>query len=325
MTSKPFLTIEQQKDLLSSRGMLTSEMTGSILLREGYYSLINGYKGPFIDEDATLEAGDDRYCPGTTFEALYDLFSFDRSLREVTFHHLIRAEATVRTAISYCFAEMHRNPDDYLLQSSYCTRSEYAAYGKDAGEYAEELSKLTGILGRRARNSESEFVMHYREKYGSVPIWVLANDLAFGNLEHFYNLMKPTEKAAVCKAISTSTRRLGDRHIGFFSVEKARVSLEVLVKFRNICAHDERLYCAGVGGRKDINYAKMVWMLERYLTREEFGTYLGGLIELFSESLERNGAISRVLVDLGFEELREKILARKDVLGTVARKSPEAT
>ena len=147
MTSKPFLTIEQQKDLLNSRGMLTSEMTDSILLREGYYSLINGYKGPFLDEGATREAGDDRYRPGTTFEALYDLFSFDRSLREVTFHYLIRAEATVRTAISYCFAEMHRNPDDYLLQSSYCTRSEYAAYGKDAGEYAEELSKLTGILG----------------------------------------------------------------------------------------------------------------------------------------------------------------------------------
>lgn len=107
----------------------------------------------------------------------------------------------------------------------------------------------------------------------------------------------------------------------FLTIEQQKV----LVTFRNICAHDERLYCARVGGRKDINYAKMVWMLERYLTREEFGTYLGGLIELFSESLERNGAISRVLVDLGFEELREKILARKDVLGTVARKSPEAT
>ena len=74
----------------------------------------------------------------------------------------------------------------------------------------------------------------------------------------------------------------------------------------------------GLAGERTINYAKMVWMLERYLTREEFGTYLGGLIDLFSESLERNGAISKVLVDLGFEELREKILARKDVFGAVS-------
>ena len=57
---------------------------------------------------------------------------------------------------------------------------------------------------------------HYREKYGAVPIWVLVNDLTFGNLEHFFNLMKPSEKAAVCKTISTSTGRLGDKTLGYF-------------------------------------------------------------------------------------------------------------
>ena len=38
--------------------------------------------------------------------------------------------------------------------------------------------------------------------------------------------------------------------LGYFDVQRARVSLEVLVKHRAICAHDERLYCARVGGRK---------------------------------------------------------------------------
>ena len=58
------------------------------------------------------------------------------------------------------------------------------------------------------------------------------------------------------------------------------MSLEVLVKFRNICAHDERLYCARVGGRKAVNYAKMVWMLERYLTKSEFLDFLTDFVSM---------------------------------------------
>lgn len=48
--------------------------------------------------------------------------------------------------------------------------------------------------------------------------------------------------------IAASTGRLGDKRLGFFKVEKADVAIEAMVKFRNICAHDERLYCA-IGGK----------------------------------------------------------------------------
>ena len=74
-------------------------------------------------------------------------------------------------------------------------------------------------------------------------------------MEHFFNLMKPKEKSDVCKMIATGTGRLGDKLVGYFDVPTARISLEVLVKFRNICAHDERLYCAHVGDRKNVYYA----------------------------------------------------------------------
>lgn len=51
-TGKPFLTVEQQVDLLESRGMKTDERTGPVLLREGYYQVVNGYKEPFLDAGA---------------------------------------------------------------------------------------------------------------------------------------------------------------------------------------------------------------------------------------------------------------------------------
>lgn len=94
---KPYKSIDEQIALLESRGVLTDKQTGSILLREGYYSVVNGYKTPFINAAATDAAQDDRYIDGTRFADLHALFLFDRNLRETTFHHLIRVEALVRT------------------------------------------------------------------------------------------------------------------------------------------------------------------------------------------------------------------------------------
>lgn len=78
------------------------------------------------------------------------------------------------------------------------------------------------------------------------------------------------------------------------------MSLGVLVKFRNICAHDERLYCARVGGRKAVNYAKMVWMLERYLTKSEFLDFLTDFVSMIQSSLAKDRAFAHVLIQVGF-------------------------
>lgn len=309
--SKPFLTIPQQVDLMRYRGVDADDYTAAILAREGYYSVVNGYKDPFLDREASRAAGDDRYTSGTRFTDIYDLFSFDRTLRMLTFAPLVRAEATCRTAIAYCFSDRHRNPDDYLLQSSYCTKEEYEAYKRGGKPYAKELSGLTGDLSRKLHRSRSDFVAHYMIAHGSVPLWVLCNELTFGNLEHFFNLMKPGEREDVCRMIATSTGRLGDRRMGFFSVEEARVSLEVLVEFRNICAHDERLYCARVGGRKNINYDEMVWRLERFMTQEDFYGFLADLFDLIISGMRKNPKIEAVLGPLGFESLVDKLNDRR--------------
>lgn len=78
---KPFKTIEEQVELLEARGVATDDDTPEVLLREGYYSVVNGYKAPFIDKEKTESAKDDRYLPGTSFADIYALFMFDRELR----------------------------------------------------------------------------------------------------------------------------------------------------------------------------------------------------------------------------------------------------
>ena len=49
---KPFKSIDEQIAILDSRGVETDSDTAAALMREGYYSIVNGYKDPFIDRDA---------------------------------------------------------------------------------------------------------------------------------------------------------------------------------------------------------------------------------------------------------------------------------
>jgi len=279
-------------------------------MREGYYSIIDGYKEPFREPVVTKDDLRDRYKGNTSFDDIFALFTFDRSLRALTFRNLIKAEATARTAIAYTFASAHRGQDAYLLQESYCSEQECLEYNRSNNSYADELSGLTSILKRTRDKSDSDFISHYRNAHGSVPIWVLCNALTFGNIQHFFNLMKPNEKASVCKMIAESTGRKGSKLLGYFDVDEARVSLEVLVKFRNLCAHDERLYCAHVGVRKNVGYSKMIWMLERFLTEEEFYGFLRDVTDLVGNYLEVNAAGAHLLDDLGFPEMLSKMQQR---------------
>ena len=53
ISNKPFTTAEDQVKILERRGVICDERTQATLLREGYYAIINGYKAPFLDPEAS--------------------------------------------------------------------------------------------------------------------------------------------------------------------------------------------------------------------------------------------------------------------------------
>ena len=305
---KPFKTIDQQIELLESRGVSTDEDTRSILMREGYYPIVNGYKAPFIDKEATREAGDDRYFNGTRFSDMHELFLFDRDLREATFHYLLRIEAMVRSICSYTFAEAHRSADDYLKQECFASEDEYRAFGLN--RYTYNYQKLHNTLFNKASSDERMFIKHYREKHGWVPLWVLSKDLTFGNIEHFFNLMKPEEQKTVCRRIVQATDRIGSK-MGFLSPRETRVSLDTLVKARNMCAHDERMYCASIGGRKNVNYLGLMSTMARFLTRDDFDKLLDSVLKTVGRASKNSGVVAHILNMMGFGRLKKEIASAK--------------
>ncbi len=297
MSDKPFTPIAEQIALLERRGMSTDADTASILLREGYYQVVNGYKSPFLDTAASRAAKDDRYRRGVSFNDLYSLFRFDRDLRETTFHYLLRVEALVRTVCSYTFAEAHRGTEDYLDPQSFATKAEYESYGLK--RYVDDLHTLQQILYRKAKRGGRDFIDHYRRNHGGVPIWVLVNDLTFGNMEHFFNLMKPEEQRLVCKRIVKATGKNGGGS-GFFGVREARIGLNLMVKARNMCAHDERLYCARIGKRQNASYVEVLGYARRYLPEAEHKSLVGSVAGMISRYTGESEMVGHVLRQMGF-------------------------
>ncbi|MCH4082688.1 MAG: hypothetical protein LKE92_11325 [Atopobiaceae bacterium] len=57
---KPFKTIDEQVEILRSRGLGISDQNraAAFLLRENYHAVVNGYKDAFLDLEASNLAGE---------------------------------------------------------------------------------------------------------------------------------------------------------------------------------------------------------------------------------------------------------------------------
>lgn len=292
-------------------------------MREGYYSVVNGYKMPFIDEKATKAAKEDRFKDGTSFSDLYALFCFDRDLREATFKHLVQVEAIVRTVCSYTFADNHREKSAYLVQANYCTEDDFTEFGLK--NYMDNLLKLQTLLYKNSSRSSNPSIDHYRRQHGEVPIWVLSKTMTFGNIEHFFHLMKPAERREVCKRIAEATGHIGDGHT-YFDPKVARKSLDPIVKFRNICAHDERLYCAKVGRRDPVvDYASMLDLVEPFLREEDYREFLSDATLITVIYHAKNDLSQHVLRESGLDRILEKAVDATDERLDLMKGDPTAT
>lgn len=281
---KPFKSIDEQVALLGRRGLVCGEGTRETLLREGYYAVINGYNQPFIDEDASMSAADDRFVSGTTFADVYALCVFDRDLRSVTFRALMEVESTMRSLLAYCFCEVHKGVEDYLRPTCYTDRAHYL---RGDGCYEGDLEWMVKTLEHCAHNHGEDGdepdvrVAWYQRMHDGVPLWILMNDLTFGNLRYFYALMRPEEQRRVVERLCQSLGNSLDEN----PIDPRDVydDLVLMVAVRNVCAHEERLYNARFGDNDAFGYPEFLRVIRCYLMPSAYQR----LVEDIREAAER--------------------------------------
>lgn len=233
---KPFKTHRQQLAILRGRGLKIN--SGSKALRilesESYYAVINGYKDFFLLKDPTgKNILPEKYIPNATFEEIYDLYSFDRDFRNTILEFILKFESSIKSKISYRFSEKYKEPHAYLILKNY---TRVSAKLKDV------LSLISTISNTISKNGKKKgSIAHYLDKHDGVPLWVLVNYLTIGNMQYFYSCLDNSLQNTIAKDFSISYKR-DYGNVIHFTPDMLESTLKTVTFFRNVCAHEERLY-----------------------------------------------------------------------------------
>lgn len=267
---KPYRSVGEQLRILRSRGMTVDADAGHVLRREGYYPVVNGYKDLFLDQKACLVAGDDCYEADACFDDLYALFLFDRELRELLFSAITRAEAALKAACAHEFTRLypsevnpHLNPDRYdsKRHSSAVTLID---------KVFKRILELDGNPRNRGDYGGKAYIRHCMEDHdGQVPLWVLVNDLSFGQTVWFFQVQSSSVRLAVAESFTNLYADTHDRPRRI-TVKRLDRIFNRLVFYRNLCAHDERCYCARYDGRANENVYQAIGDLGYLLDKDDY-------------------------------------------------------
>lgn len=240
---KPWLSVDQQLDMLQARGLLVSDRARALdyLHRIGYYRL-SGYWFAFRERSGPCCAIDkpraakvqskgatialDSFKPGATFQNAVDLYVFDKQLRLLVVDALERVEIALRVDVAHTLG--HHDKFAYLRGELF------------HGNFSQVLNKDTGLirhhewLAKHAQlisRSKEEFVMHNKSKYGlPLAIWVACEVWDFGTLSTLFGGMREADQDAISSK---------------YGVRNGRVLaswLRSLNYLRNVCAHHGRLW-----------------------------------------------------------------------------------
>lgn len=274
---KPFKTVDEQVEILESRGItfVDKEDAAKFLLKENYYVVINGYKDAFLNKEASnLAHGEDRYESGTPFEYFKAIYSFDKALREETMRVLLEAETAMKTATVYAFCAVHGEIDDYLDPACYCEKQRY----RNKDYYTKGLIRLLSTLQNiRDNRPHKQYLSHYIKNHKCLPLWVAAKCMTFGNMSAFFDYQQQAVKTKACVALARSLNKDTVRQKALAS------SFHVLPDFRNICAHDERLYCAKTGERSENGFTEMLVSLRTVVREDTFRDYIQRIVSLLDD------------------------------------------
>lgn len=232
---KPFKTHRQQLSILRSRGLTIPDGSKAmrILERENYYTVINGYKDFFLLRDeSNVLISPERYKDNATFEEVYTLFKFDRELRNCLLKYLLMFETSLKSKISYRFSETYRDENAYLI---------YKNYTRDTGKLKDVLGVIATLSNTLKSKSKNKTISHYLDKHEGVPLWVLVKYLTLGNMNYLFSCLNESLRNKIAKDFGDSYNREYSCIIHLTS-EMLDNILKTANFFRNVCAHEERLY-----------------------------------------------------------------------------------
>lgn len=215
---KIFKTIDEQIVILKEKGLIVEDEISAkeILLRENYFFLM-GYRHLFMK--STKE---NKFISGTTFNEIYSLFEFDRNFRNIIFKNVLVIENQLKSIISYQLSKKYGYREkDYLNPKNFTSDHD-------------KIRRVRDIIDKMKRQIRINAgfhmaTMHYINRYGYIPLWVLVKVLSFGIVCELYTILKKEDKLEIAEMFNTTPEFLES-------------TIVILSNYRNLCAHEDIVY-----------------------------------------------------------------------------------
>lgn len=217
-SNKVFKTLDEQVEILKSKGLTINdvEFAKDILLRENYF-FISGYRHLFM-----VNSKDNKFIPGTTFEELYAMFYFDRSMRNIFFKYILIIENNIKSLISYELSKKYG-----FKEKDYLNVDNFTQNPMKVRQVHDILDKMRRQI--RVNGKQHTATLHYLSNYGYIPLWILVKVLSFGIVSELYTILKDEDQVSISN---------------FYGIDPPTLAiyLAVLSNYRNLCAHEDILY-----------------------------------------------------------------------------------
>ncbi len=172
------LSSEDLADRLIARQLIVRDKQSLIdILDIVSYYRFKGYLYPFKAFDGT-----ENYRYGTTLDAVWELYSFDRKLRLVAMDALSRIEVAVRAALIAAYVQNFDDEFAYLKPETYIGLKE------------EKQTKLVSSINKSLTTAR------YKTP---PPIWAAMDVMSFGTITYFYQGLP---SAPICSEFSARSR-----------------------------------------------------------------------------------------------------------------------
>ena len=224
---KGFLTYNQQMRKLRSIKHISCNGSSHkrLLVRAGYFNIINGYKAPFIcDIDAN---GNHIYLPETSLDQIYTVKRFDDELRSFILKYITQVEEEIRALTAYAFDRANSDGTIYWFETDAFSPEE---------ALQNKMNVISSAYSELAR-SKLDYVRFYMENHHSIPTWIMIKAVNFSTFINVLQYSKKDVYSSICRLYQIMDER------NFPNKKLLIGALHWMRTVRNSCAHNERIYC----------------------------------------------------------------------------------
>lgn len=232
-----------------------------LIQEKTYYSLINGFKAPFIDHTTH------KFQPGTSFEDIYFQYNLEQQLKNIILEYLLKIETRYKEVIGHLLGEQYGDTfDAYMDVNNFSGRMTWLL---------DEIEYFTNERDKLLTRRNITPTKYYNDTKNFLPPWIFLHDLTFKPVNSIFKMLKYNLKRDVISYMLYDSMDFGS----LFSqpaIEMFSYSMSLIVEYRNLLAHNSRIYRGKVNLYEAVNYSILTLFIDdSCISEDEFNNGLG--------------------------------------------------